>query len=634
VQVCQAVEYAHSRGVIHCDLKPANILLGAFGEVIVVDWGLAYSESEGLLYRGGTPGYMAPEQLDRARKTYDPRTDVFALGCILYEVLTLKQPFHITLDAIISKQSPFVTPERPSKIAPERKVPVDLEDIAMAALALDPTERTASAREMASALEAVIEGTKEQERRRRRANELAAEGDDLAKSHFDYWRTRPQQVTELEAIRSTMAPSAPPSEKTRLWEAEDRLAVDDSLGGRILQASISAYEQALAQIPDHAGARSGLAQLYYGELLRAREERRDKFNQLYLEELVRLYDDGTIAHAIEAESHLSVDATPGAEQVTLLRLEERERRLVELSRTALGPTPIARVPLETGFYTLVFHRTGCADVRYPFYVAQTRTIDLHIDLAPAASLAPDEIYVPGGPALIGGTYSVSSTQGTRSVEVDGFVIAERPVTVGEYLAFVEDAFAESPETASAHLPQRPDGAPYWKRSESGQLVPCAAADWGAPGELRLLPVFGVDATSAEAYAAWRSRKTGKRYRLPREHEWEKAARGTDGRSYPWGDIFDASFCKMRDSRPTAPKPEPSGAFATDISPYGVRDMAGGIAEWVVPASEVYDSTGGRLMVTRGGAWCDWQADCLLASRRPAWASERAARVGFRLARDA
>jgi serine/threonine-protein kinase len=125
-QVCQTVAYAHARGVIHRDLKPANVMVGAFGEVQVVDWGLAKvlsraaasdvpaagelqpgtGEGEVATVRNGEPGaqsvagsvlgtpaYMAPEQARGEVEKQDERCDVFALGAILYEILTLRPPY-------------------------------------------------------------------------------------------------------------------------------------------------------------------------------------------------------------------------------------------------------------------------------------------------------------------------------------------------------------------------------------------------------------------------------------------------------------------------------------------------------------------------------------------------------------
>ena len=79
----------------------------------------------------------------------------------------------------------------------------------------------------------------------------------------------------------------------------------------------------------------------------------------------------------------------------------------------------------------------------------------------------------------------------------------------------------------------------------------------------------------QAYCNWKSRKEGVVWRLPTEPEWEKAARGVDGRAYPWGNRHDATLCLMAFSRPGHAFPEPVGAFPSDCSPYGVRDMAGG-----------------------------------------------------------
>ena len=86
-RVCEAVAFAHSRGVLHCDLKPQNIMVGNFGEVFVVDWGVARTIEGDALPAAGTPQYMAPEQARRPQGPLDVRTDVFALGRILQDLM-------------------------------------------------------------------------------------------------------------------------------------------------------------------------------------------------------------------------------------------------------------------------------------------------------------------------------------------------------------------------------------------------------------------------------------------------------------------------------------------------------------------------------------------------------------------
>ena len=97
VQVCNAVHFAHSRGVIHRDLKPENVMVGSFGEVYLVDWGVATKPGP-VTQIAGTPAYMAPEMLGGDGAEISPRTDVYLLGAVLYEILAGRAP-HTGLDA-------------------------------------------------------------------------------------------------------------------------------------------------------------------------------------------------------------------------------------------------------------------------------------------------------------------------------------------------------------------------------------------------------------------------------------------------------------------------------------------------------------------------------------------------------
>jgi eukaryotic-like serine/threonine-protein kinase len=177
VTVCQALEYAHTRGVLHRDLKPGNVMLGDFGETYVLDWGVARiagtPDEEGglpLVSPGetaagsilGTPGYMAPEQ---ARgEPVDERADVYSLGCMLFEVLA-RRPLHPRATALESTLAGARVRFEDREVAPE------LEAICVRATALDPGDRFPSVAALVAALQAYLDGDRDLARRR----ELAAE---------------------------------------------------------------------------------------------------------------------------------------------------------------------------------------------------------------------------------------------------------------------------------------------------------------------------------------------------------------------------------------------------------------------------------------------------------------------------
>jgi serine/threonine protein kinase len=198
-QVCLAIEYAHLRGVVHRDLKPSNIMLGDFGEVYVLDWGLAklrsdlegppdsslrgavaanagYAQQTGSNAMVGTPAYMAPEQFGAGRNTFDTRQDVFAIGAILFEILTLTRyrpgtSFLTLLPNLLheaDRQQPTRPSERAADIAPE------LDEACVRALAPLPSGRLDSAAAIADVIERYLEGYRDEGARKALAASLLA----------------------------------------------------------------------------------------------------------------------------------------------------------------------------------------------------------------------------------------------------------------------------------------------------------------------------------------------------------------------------------------------------------------------------------------------------------------------------
>lgn len=634
IQICQAVDYAHSRGVIHCDLKPANILLGAFGEVLVVDWGIAYSSHSGSGIRGGTPGYMAPEQFCGRNDHYDARVDVFALGAVLYELLCYRQAFipppRAEVKQHLRQELPtfvYPAPSRPSERSPELGIPEELETICLRAIAHAADARWGSARELAFAIEQFLEGTLERERREGEAARHSERGAEFTERYEELLETRPQEVNRVRELAQSVVPWSSTKAKGELWDAEDLLAVTEALRTRTLRAALSAFEEALDELPSDSIARKGLARLYWIELQRARE-RRDELEQIYFADLVQNYDDGTYSSRIDADSRVVVKTAGTPTELRFAEYIERDRRMVPLQPRIIGSMEAFNgVALRPGSYLLSVNGHG-RTARYPLHIEPGNAYDLNVDTVPLATLGADELFIPGGPALIGGHESE-----LRSVDIPSFVMSRASVTFAEYLEFIRDLSAAGDHTAAdRRLPRSEVGTPYWSW-ETSRWEPTHQFAPGTRGELLDLPAFGLRMEDASAFTGWRRKQSGLSYRLPTEDEWEKAARGTDGRRFPWGDHFDATFCHMRDSRAELPEPAAGGAFEIDESPYGVRDMAGCVADWVVPPADETTRTMARFSYSKGGAWCDWPHDCRIPVRRRYRASERSVRVGFRLVRS-
>lgn len=175
--------------------------------------------------------------------------------------------------------------------------------------------------------------------------------------------------------------------------------------------------------------------------------------------------------------------------------------------------------------------------------------------------------------------------------------------------------------------------------ETGHRTPRHWVSFQFPEGLGEHPVVQVSMADAKAYCAWLSKQTGKAYRLPTEAEWEKASRGTDTRTYPWGPDFDPWRCNTLESGKRSTTVVGSYTPSGD-SPYGVRDMAGNVWEWTTSLQMPYpykaddgreDPATDGLRVIRGGAWYYSRKLSRCSSREGVKAIYISASLGFRLA---
>ena len=286
--------------------------------------------------------------------------------------------------------------------------------------------------------------------------------------------------------------------------------------------------------------------------------------------------------------------------------------------TPAAPRPVAPTPSPV--------QPAISPDHFPQRLA-TLGFTAHKDRTGVEYILPPVVSVPDtGPFLMGSDpnrdrQARSDEQPQQRMPVGPFQIAFHPVTVAEYACFVRTGHAE---------PQ----------------------DW--KNQLKKLdhPVVYVNWLDAFDYAEWLAGRSGQKWRLPTEAEWEKAARGTDGRIYPWGDSFDPNRCNTADEQGRAriggttpvgsyPKdPNNPGDRASDgRSPYGAYDMAGNVWEWTgsVYAADFsrsrvsVDRNSTENRVLRGGSWGvdPWYARA--AYRVGSWSDLRSLDWGFRLA---
>lgn len=676
-KVCEAVAYAHSRGVLHRDLKPENIMLGAYGEVFVMDWGLArlhgqISEELDELDRvrtgrreddptrtrhgtvAGTPAYMAPEQARGELDRLGPRTDVYALGAMLYEILSGRAPFS-GRDAVkkVVEGPPRPLGERswgprskPATLGPP--IPRALRLVCSKAMSRESEDRYADAGHLADALASWLEGAKKREN----ALALVRQADEL-EPRIRALRNQARELrTRSERVLTELPADAPVACKREAWDLQDRAAALEQEAELTNVEMLQHLRSALNEAPDTAEAHDRLAAIYRVRH-EAAEARRDAQAEAALAALLRTHDTGKHAAYLEGRGQLVVKSHPAGADARLSQFVEEDRRLVERSLGSLGRTPVTRT-MDRGSYMLRLHAPGRAAVSYPFRIDRMGQwnggpVDAEfpepVPLPPDELLGPEDVYVPPGRSRLGGDRSASEPLPAQDPWVPGFVMRRFPVTNQEYVAFLNHLVQRGQaDLAIRHAPRVPGikadpvvGQIYRRQQDGTYALPISGSSFARPGQ----PVTHIDWRAAAAFARYEAMRTGLPWRLPTEVEWEKAARAVDGRFFPWGDHLDPGFCCYRATRDEQQGPPDVGHYPLDISVYGVRGLAGGVREWCADRfrdptdapkepHEPEDARPHMPRVIRGGSWSTDARATRSASRDRAAPSYRAPDLGFRL----
>ncbi len=679
-RLCGGVGYAHKLGVLHRDLKPSNMMIGDFGEVLVVDWGLtrvsaaaagetdyatgapvsdrSHSEESSTQFGTvlGTPGYMAPEQAAGDITQLGPHSDVYSLGAVLYAILSSHPPDGYGL------KPPTPLGKRANAEANGWEIPVDLKTICERAMAWEPAHRYSKAGELSEVLAAWLEGAQ----RRDRALGVLAQARELKPKIADDLRRSSELEAEAAAKLDGIPPFAPIEAKKPGWVLQDEAA---NLRNRS-QLNEVYYTQLVRAALTHAGdleaANEMLAEYYYEQHKKA-EGSRDTNAAAQFEILLRDYGHQRYAAYLQGDGGLSLHCEPPGAAAALFRYEEGERRLFPVLAAELGHTPLDQYSLPMGSYLVRISHPKRIDVDYPVFIERQQCWDgvrpgssgsYPIYLPEIGELGQEDCYVPAGWFWSGGDAQARNGLGARRYWLDAFIMRRFHVTVGEYLEFLNDLVAQSREDEAAqHVPPAYEWEKIDKTSslKDANVVLDASGKYvftGSEDKLRW-PQIAVNWAGAKAYCDWLSIRDGLEWRLPTEIEHEKAARGVDCRCFPWGNFLDPTFCAMRLSHSGIRAVRATvDEYPVNVSPYGVRGLSGNVYSWCEDAFSPTGPTvendiprppdpsqlkgpgaGGGHRVVRGGSWRDPEWNCRAAHRDSPPAHLRDSTLGFRIVRS-
>jgi serine/threonine protein kinase/spermidine/putrescine-binding protein/formylglycine-generating enzyme required for sulfatase activity len=545
-ELARAIDSAHQQRVVHRDLKPANVAIDPSGGPLVLDFGLAKDLGGPDLTRTGeilgTPCYMAPEQAAGETQALDHRVDVYALGAILYEVLTGQVPYGGQTASEVIRKILYDDPAPPRSLRPD--VPYELETIVLAAMRRERFLRYQTAGAMADDLA-----------RFRRQEPVVARRPGLATRALR-WCLGHKSTTVLAILLLLVVSIG--GLRFKSWGNrlkisqqinEARQALENARGaGDAESASESFHEATLLaeaiyrEVPNDDGARATLLEALGARAAFAASRGEWELAELLYGRRARLSgaaEDEEAFRRARGLGQVTVKGLRAGETLTFRRWDSAIGA-VDSGRTLQASAQLPAVDLRAGSYLARYQRAGNAQPPLRFLVSLGRSQQQVVEVMDPGAAPPGMVFVPATQLVLtppGGSPGLVATQAC-------WIDAEA-VTRGAFRAFLGTL---EPARREALVP--------------GGLPPAGPDD--------ALPVTEVSWEAAQAYAA----SLGKR--LPRRAEWVAAAGGADGRRYPWGEQLEVGRANLRRD-----ELGPDLDFAGDISPYGVIGLAGNGDEWVL-----------------------------------------------------